>query len=86
MQQAGPDRRGTATVPGWLARWRPDPQSAREAAGSRSPAVRVWSARTMGVHLLCIDGMVGGGGGRLRAPMGAEMEGIGKACEGARRA
>ena len=36
-----------------------------------------------GPLILCIDGMVGGG--RLRAPMGQEMEGIGKAWEGARR-
>ncbi|KFY69926.1 hypothetical protein V499_09625 [Pseudogymnoascus sp. VKM F-103] len=43
----GLDRRRTATVPGWLARWRPDPQSAG-AAGSRSPVVRVWSAGNWG--------------------------------------
>lgn len=60
----GLDRRRTATVPGWLARWRPDPQSAGAAVvGSRSHVVRVWSAGDWGSTCLCIDGMVGGGGG-----------------------
>lgn len=83
-------------VPGWLAHWRPDLQSAGAAVGSRSLAIRVWSAEDRG-PLICAlmrrwgeeDGGCGyqwggDGGNTVGKEWDGVAEGIGGRLDGAR--